>query len=118
MLIHSSSRRLGVSRNVPQPLMLLKPNYNKYLLLILCQTAITCVFHVFCGYGGGKSSFQQYERDTEDAWDDGDDDLLMRLKLDTNFIQSTASQIIDSHSNSSPVKPHIQNSSRGRPFLC
>ena len=68
--------------------------------------------------GGGKSSFQQYERDTEDAWDDGDDDLLMRLKLDTNFIQSTASQIIDSHSNSSPVKPHIQNSSRGRPFLC
>lgn len=52
-----------------------------------------------------KQTFQQYERDTEDAWDDGDDDLLVRLRLDTNFIQSTANQVISNH-NSTPAATH------------
>lgn len=47
------------------------------------------------------ASFQRYEESTIDAWDDGDDDLLVRLKLDSNMIQSTASQVINSHSETS-----------------
>ena len=49
------------------------------------------------------SSFKQYEASTQDAWDDGDDDLLAKLKLDATIIQSAASQVLNSHhtSNSS-----------------
>lgn len=47
------------------------------------------------------ASFQRYEESTLDAWDDGDDDLLVRLKLDSNMIQSTASQVINNHSETS-----------------
>ncbi|XP_067930739.1 TBC1 domain family member 22B-like [Watersipora subatra] len=48
------------------------------------------------------TSFKQYEASTQDAWDDGDDDLLVRLRLDTNIIQSTANLVIDSHNTSAP----------------
>lgn len=48
---------------------------------------------------GTESSFRQYEANTLDAWDDGDDDLLVRLKLDSNFIKSTANQVINNHNH-------------------
>lgn len=57
------------------------------------------------------SSFKQYEASTEDAWDDGDDDLLQRLKIDQNFIQSTASQVIDSHHTSLATSASTPNHS-------
>ena len=62
--------------------------------------------------GTGKTSFQQYEESTIDAWDDGDDDLLAKLKLDSSMIQSTAKQVIHSHSSSKPLKENTPSSSK------
>lgn len=54
----------------------------------------------------GGASFQRYQESTSDAWDNGDDDLLVRLKLDSNMIQSAASQVISSHSESNQTPGH------------
>ena len=40
--------------------------------------------------GKGKDSFQDFEENTIDAWDDGDDDLLV---MNPQVVQSTALQV-------------------------
>jgi len=66
-----------------------------------------------------KSSFQQYEESTLDAWDDGDDDLLVRLKLDEDYIKSTATNIIDHHSMSTAKNGSADVSTgKGWLFVC
>lgn len=56
-----------------------------------------------------SSTFKQYEASTEDAWDDGDDDLLQRLKIDQQFIQSTASKVINSHHTSTTTSTQVSS---------
>lgn len=59
--------------------------------------------------GSMNSSFQRYQEDTHDAWDDGDDDLLVRLKLDSQIIHSAANQVIESHNANEHGESAIHN---------
>ncbi|XP_052780592.1 TBC1 domain family member 22B-like [Mya arenaria] len=46
-------------------------------------------------------SFQDFQNKTEDAWDDGDDDLMIdmaNIRMSMKDIQSTAKQVLDNHS--------------------
>ncbi|XP_064632063.1 TBC1 domain family member 22B-like isoform X2 [Lineus longissimus] len=47
-----------------------------------------------------RDSFQDFENKTNDAWDDGDDDLIMmaNVKMSLKDVHSTAMAVINSHS--------------------
>ena len=49
----------------------------------------------------GNDSFQDFQAKTSDAWDDGDDDLMLdmaNIKMSMRDIQSTARAVMDNHS--------------------
>lgn len=48
-----------------------------------------------------NDSFQEYQDKTKDAWDDGDDDLMLdmaNIRMSKKDIQSTAKAVLDEHS--------------------
>ena len=47
-----------------------------------------------------KDSFQDFEIKTSDAWDDGDDDLILmaNIQMSLKDVQSTARAVLDKHS--------------------
>jgi hypothetical protein len=49
--------------------------------------------------GGKKDAFQDFENKTSDAWDDGEDDLLMMPNMSMRDVQSTARAVLDNHTN-------------------
>lgn len=58
---------------------------------------------------GNKSSFQQFQESTNDAWSDGDDDLLvgLKLKLETGLAVVTADQVIRNHRPTGTSTPPV-----------
>jgi len=50
--------------------------------------------------GRANDSFQDFQSKTEDAWDDGDDDLMIdmaNIRMSMKDIQTTAKQVLDNH---------------------
>ncbi|XP_014783420.1 TBC1 domain family member 22B isoform X1 [Octopus bimaculoides] len=47
-----------------------------------------------------KDAFQDFENETSDAWDDGDDDLILMatVQMSLKDVQSTARAVLDNHS--------------------
>lgn len=46
-----------------------------------------------------KDSFRDFENDTSDAWDDGDDDLIQmaNLRISLRDVQTSAKVVLDNH---------------------
>jgi hypothetical protein len=59
-------------------------------------------------------SFQDFQDNTEDAWDDGDDDLIhmANFKMSLKDVQSTAMQVISDHSQQSEYHLSLTSSER------
>ena len=58
--------------------------------------------------GGKKDAFQDFENKTSDAWDDGEDDLLMMPNMSMRDVQSTARAVLDNHSRQQRAKHEAQ----------
>lgn len=60
--------------------------------------------------GGKKDAFHDFENKTSDAWDDGDDDLLLmsNIPMSLRDVQSTARAVIDNHSRQQKAKNEAQ----------
>ncbi|XP_063447933.1 TBC1 domain family member 22B-like isoform X1 [Mytilus trossulus] len=59
---------------------------------------------------GKKDAFHDFENKTSDAWDDGDDDLLLmsNIPMSIRDVQSTARAVIDNHSRQQKAKSETQ----------
>lgn len=57
-----------------------------------------------------KDAFHDFENNTSDAWDDGDDDLLLmsNIPMSLRDVQSTARAVMDNHSRQQKAKIDAQ----------
>ncbi|CAG5118866.1 unnamed protein product [Candidula unifasciata] len=55
------------------------------------------------GKGNKRDSFRDFENETSDAWDDGDDDLIQMasLRISLRDVQTSAKAVLDNHSKKS-----------------
>lgn len=62
-----------------------------------------------------KDAFQDFENKTSDAWDDGDDDLLVmaNIQMSLRDVQSTAKAVMENHSKQFSAQ-NQQNAIKGK----
>lgn len=79
------------------------------------------VFNVICRKedrsksSNKKDAFQDFENKTSDAWDDGDDDLLVmaNIQMSLRDVQSTAKAVMENHSKQFSAQ-NQQNAIKGK----